>query len=215
MLLLFVIEEIDIYRQEFFKFMKLKLVKFFCIGFILIFLLSGCSSNTKDDELVEKDDPEEVSTEVEYTPPEILAPIFDGRDWRLANRKVIDWRVIREFLVDNEKYDSWTEMLITSFSSYKAETYLEMEMEQLRSGIESICVGAKWNIISQNIDEIKYEWFVDDCNEFGAQHEIGRFVQSEHGVHRIAYVVRQPKMETDQQLMWRQLIQQARIIDAD
>jgi hypothetical protein len=166
---------------------------------LVILLLDGCPARL-------------VSPTAPYAAPESLVLKFDSRQWVLANKQSKPGYVLIEYLLPGETPSNFTESLGATYVAFDTAARLDSEAERLRKGVFSVCPGASWETVVQRSSEIVYIWQVRGCASQADQYEIGRFIASATGVHRVAYVIKTAALDPAVRQRWLQLIAQAQVV---
>ncbi len=145
-------------------------------------------------------------------PGEYLKPVFDDRDWVMVNRRADDYKTLTEYSPQDQIDADWTESLGgTFFAEGHYISPIEDEYNNFIRGVRTVCSQVKDKIISQTYNELFYEWRISGCNTQPDQTEIGRYVLSNHGLYRIAYVRRGTILSPEDRKMWLALLSKAEL----
>jgi len=110
---------------------------------------------------------------------------------------------------------NWDERVVES-AIFAAQESLPVRqaMEMSKRRQERRCVKVVWNVIRDDDRDILYEWSrALGCHGRGPQHQIGRYVAGNEGMHHITYTAETPALSRQRRDAWIRRIEDATLQD--
>jgi hypothetical protein len=147
-----------------------------------------------------------------YVAPERLELAFDRREWQLANQTSKSGYTLSEYLLATESRSSWSEALGVTFAATGTRDGIESQSMRLQSTLRAVCPDLTWETLTDTPVERTYHWSIQGCGRQPDQHELGRFIVTPAGTHRVSYVKKTSALSDDEIDFWLQLLARARVV---
>ena len=127
--------------------------------------------------------------------------VFDERKWKLGYQDAKQNQVIAEFVLENETVENWTELVTAQlFIGLRSEP--RYFAEYVKKKTKDTCPSTVWKTISEQPEDILYEWSVSGCKDIPDQSEIARTHLGRDGLHVIHYAIKLGEMPEDKRQVW-------------
>lgn len=138
-----------------------------------------------------------------------IAPVLDGRAWRLNWWNQQPNQPMMEYGLPNEKVGAWTELITTQFFPGLQQKFTPQRFMELMMG-EMIQQGFKptINVISNKPTDLTYEFIVTGTPAEN-QHELQRIWTNDKGMYVMHYASR-PAMSKEHRTQWIDLLNKAK-----
>jgi len=155
-----------------------------------------------------------VSAQREY-----LMGGFDPNEWKVGHQAENQNQVVVEFVLPNEKIDSWTELLTMQvLRKPRSPEPIDDLVPKMHQDMSRRCPGMVWNVINRQFANdteeagMLYEWSIKDCPPDADQHEIARVVYGKFSIFRLAYVAKTSALPPEKREKWISELSKSRII---
>jgi len=134
--------------------------------------------------------------------PSVVAPLktvvvekpefyFDDRNWKIGYKAAQNGISIREYVLDGESVETWTELVTQQFFlGLQRKFTLEDFMEGMKSNLGQKAEGLKWSVVNKSDRTITYEWQIEDDRRNHHEYEAGHLILGDRGIHLIRYSIR-------------------------
>jgi hypothetical protein len=130
------------------------------------------------------------------------APTFDGRVWKVGFFRYNNQGGILEYVLDGETVMAWNELFTILNLVNPNVTNIEEIKNTLTEAIEKSCKSFQTNVISQNENEILFEWGATECtppdmiySPHKDEFEISRIIKTPQGYWVMQYASAVPITE--------------------
>jgi len=117
-----------------------------------------------------------------------------------------------ESIPTEERWDRWVHMVTTQFLEGAEETPREL-MERILARYAERCSALESTVLAEDEASLTYEWWIDACPSAPDQHEVARILRGDHGLHRVAFVARGPRMSPELRGEWLDRLAGARVLE--
>ena len=150
---------------------------------------------------------------IKHYPPEKAAIEFDNRKWVLANSDRQPGKSLYEYTPQGQNSQNWNESIGAVFLASNISNNPKNELSKLFTNIKQICSNASTSIVEEKELELVYHWYINNCENVPDQHEIGRFIKTKFGVHKISYVRKTTYLIASDKEYWVTKIKNAKIVE--
>ncbi|MUV36855.1 hypothetical protein JNUCC1_00659 [Lentibacillus sp. JNUCC-1] len=173
------------------------------------------SFDTEDEETVSgdgQDAGESSASGDEFAPLERVDFHFDDRDWEVGFEAEEMGDMTREYVVEGESVNAWSELVTVQFFSslreLKPAEFAEMLEQQINSDVEG---NIEWNIFNEESDSVMYEFTLTGDPSITDQYEMARVISHEDGLYVLHYAIAEAPVPDDTYDKWTKLLQKATI----
>ena len=145
---------------------------------------------------------------------ETIAVPAEQSSWQLAYGINRQRATMKEFVAPGETLSNWSRMLTIQFLEGERASPRQV-VERARKNMQAECPGAELTVISEDALSVTYEWWTGTCTRETSQHEVARLIRGNDGVHRVAYVRKVPRLETQEREKWLQILSEAYVIKGE
>lgn len=116
-------------------------------------------------------------------------PIPSG--WVIGYHAETETQTLIEFTRPGESVNKWSELLtLQQFGGFPPPPSYQL-YDSLKAVREARCPGVTvWGPVEIDAYSVLYEWRSTDCDGFGPESEIARFILGQHNVYRVAFTTR-------------------------
>lgn len=168
------------------------------------------TEDTDDMEEVGTDDP--IDSVEEVSSLEDLTLHFDDRDWELGYEDEEAGIMIREYVVDGESVEAWTELVTAQFFSnlqgIDPQEFVDIMEENMKSDVTG---DVEWNVLNKKDDEVMYEFILTNDDLYPDHHEMARAIVVDDGLFVLHYAIMEAPMSDDHHKQWEDLLEKATI----
>ncbi|MBI1871217.1 MAG: hypothetical protein HYS07_08510 [Chlamydiae bacterium] len=138
---------------------------------------------------------------------EVLEPIFDGRIWKMAHEDHDESQSIREYILEGETIDHWTEIVtVHQFKDLQNKTSLKALMEKMQRDLFHSCPSTQWEILNETLEDLIYTWQLKDCPAQEDQYELARLIIGKEAIYLIRYTHKASKIDLERYTIWLDLL---------
>lgn len=140
--------------------------------------------------------------------PETWRFNFDSRPWRLGHQEAAPQMSIREYVLQGETVEAWSEM-VTSFFVARQSVTVEDMFKNFKKLLSQDCPSLSLSIIERSDTNILFEWQHQGCRGNPPQHEIKRIARGPGGILFLAYVAKATELSEERRNAWISILRDA------
>ena len=166
-------------------------------GFALIF----ASTNTFSANAI---NPKAAATQANL-PPETISLQLESNAWNVVQSNNDGGRSLIEMIPRGQELKNWQQLISIAYVSYKLVGSSSMSVEEvMKRGVDDMkhtCPDFQNKVLSQNGNDITYEWQVKNCQAGGIegdQIEIAKIVKGDFGYNSVHYSVKADHLSPEQ-----------------
>lgn len=157
------------------------------------------------------------STELDLFPERIQLTV-PGNPMRVWRESVPTQKDLAHFVTESvpvgQTLDGWEDLvLIDYWSHYQNSKTMDVFAGQLQQTLQSTCPNVDFKRLGAGESDLMYEWSVRECAVMDDQWEVGRYILTENGIHRVLYAHKGPSLSAAQWAQWRQAMRTAQVRD--
>lgn len=108
----------------------------------------------------------------------------------------------------------WSKMVVLDYwSAYQHPQSAAYHADNLKADILKRCPQAQFQFDKKTDAEVYYHWSVTGCKDIKNQVEMGRFLRSNNGTHRVAFIQEGDEIAEDQKKFWQKVFETAQVQD--
>ncbi len=119
-----------------------------------------------------------------------------------------------EFVPPGQTVKDWSEMFTIQIIKRKDISPTEA-IASMRERIKGVCPDVSFLTIARGPYSSTYEFWTLGNETFDAQHELGRFLVGDEGLHRVAYAKKVPRMDAATRANWLAMISESVVFDVN
>jgi hypothetical protein len=146
---------------------------------------------------------------------------FDDRTWILGNSSAVKEQSIREYILEGEVIDNWSELVSSHYVAVSSSSPAFQEIVSQGGSIKYFynryanyitehCESPHINVVEEQENGIIFEWRHQGCSGYPPQHEIRRMQEAEGGVLSLNFVKKTERLENVQRQQWIELLRNAK-----
>ncbi|MBL4771037.1 MAG: hypothetical protein JKY61_07830 [Planctomycetes bacterium] len=121
---------------------------------------------------------------------------------------------ILEYVPAGQTVKNWSELFTVQLFKIK-DTSPAHAIDSMRERIKGVCPDVSFLTIATEPFSSTYEFWTLGNESFDAQHELGRFLVGDEGLHRVAYAQKGPRMDATTRARWLTTITTAVVFDVN
>jgi len=141
--------------------------------------------------------------------PERWSFSFDSRQWQVGYQAANPQEAIREYVLSGQTVQNWSELVTSQY--FARDIAPRVLFEQFRRNISHGCPSLRVAIIEESSDTIIFEWQLDGCQGFPAQHEIRRIATGRTGTLTLSFVEKTRQLTAEKRSTWISIIKGANV----
>jgi hypothetical protein len=123
-------------------------------------------------------------------PPE-SAQKFDGRGWKVGNRKESPTQILTEYVLPGQTVENWQELVTSQvFKDPRHLLRLDAFVDKIHDSMASGCPSLVWKVIRQDKTSVLLEYHDLGCGGAQPESDLLRLAIGDEGVYRLAYAAR-------------------------
>lgn len=134
---------------------------------------------------------------------------FDDRNWRIGYQSSDSKQAIREYVLNGETVDNWTQLVTSHF--VVAKESFEAMVKTVTEALKRKCPSSRVSVIEQSHDSVIIEWQSPPCGNEPPQHEIRRLKPVYGGLLSLAYVQKTRELSADRRNSWLSILHLAKV----
>ncbi len=157
----------------------------------------------------EADDTEEVASDDHadsaegFSRLEDLTLHFDDRDWQVGFEDEQPGVMMREYVVDGESVEAWTELVTAQFFPDLQGIDSAEFVDLMKESMEGDATGKlEWNVFNEKEDGLMYEFILTEDELYGDQHEVARVIEADDGLFILHYAIMEAPMSDEHHKQW-------------
>ena len=108
---------------------------------------------------------------------------------------------IVEWIRPGDSIDDWEELVTVQFLE-GSPLSPERGVAALEEDLRRRCPDVRWEILTEALFAVTYEWSISGCEGQDDQHELARLLQGNEGLHRVAYTRKGPRLDAETRERW-------------
>jgi hypothetical protein len=132
--------------------------------------------------------------------PERWKFTFDSRSWRLGHQDTDDTTSLREYVLQGETVESWSELVTSTHAT--TDQAPNAIVASFRSQGSQDCPSYRSNVIAESPTDVLFEWRHQGCRGYPPQHELRRITRVDGGLLFLSYVMKTEQLPDDKRESW-------------
>ena len=119
---------------------------------------------------------------------------------------------ISEFVPTDERISNWSQLISIQFLESMRGQEPEAAVAELQRNQRDKYANLEQAILHRDEWSVVYEWVLRDSPPHADQHEVARMIEGNHGLHRIAYTRKGPRLEEVERDEWVAILRDAQVV---